>query len=204
MIIAGAGGHAKDLVMGLPGPHSDLVFFDDLSDNISSLFLEDFTVIRSVNELKIHFKNDPYFILGVGKPSARKALYEKCIKAGGELKGIRSESSQIGTIDVRIDDGVDIMPFSFISNSVTIGKGTLINTRANVHHDTTIGTFCEISPGSNLLGGVSIGNYCFVGAGVIILPNVTIGNSCVIGAGAVVTTDITDNQRVVGVPAKPI
>jgi acetyltransferase-like isoleucine patch superfamily enzyme len=83
-----------------------------------------------------------------------------------------------------------------------IGKGTLINTGAHLHHDIEIGDFCEIAPAALLLGKAKLGSHVFVGAGAIILPGITVGKNVVIGAGAIVTKNISDNQKVKGNPAK--
>lgn len=50
---------------------------------------------------------------------------------------------------------------------------------------------------------IKIGRGTWCGGHVIISSGITIGKSVIVGAGAVVTKDITDNEMVVGVPAKP-
>ncbi len=201
MIITGAGGHAKDLLTDIDIKNRPIVFFDESPNRASTLYLDRFEIISSLDDLATSFKTDPHFILGVGTPKNRILLFKKCSNAGGKLFSTISKSAVIGDSNVSIGAGVNIMPFVFVSNNVRIGEGSLINTRANIHHDVTIGTFCDISPGALILGGVTIGNESWVGAGAVILPNVKVGNNCTIGAGAVVTRDIKDHETMVGNPA---
>ncbi len=121
---------------------------------------------------------------------------------GGKVQSIISETAVIGNHEVDLREGLNVMPYVFISNSVKVGKGTLLNTRSSIHHDVEVGEFCDISPGATLLGGVKVGDLTHVGANATILPNVKVGKHCTIGAGAVVTKDLDDFKVAVGVPAK--
>ena len=204
MLIAGAGGHAKE-VLGIVADvynHDDIVFFDDYT-TIEILFGK-FRVIKKVTDLKNHFCINPEFVIGVGNPLDRRAIMKLCIDNGGVLKSIISPSAKIGKYEVYLSNGLNIMSGVTISQNVRIGQGTLINLNASIHHDCVVGEFCEISPSAQLLGRVSIGNDTSIGAGAIILPDVIIGNNVMVGAGSVVTKDIPDNTKVVGVPAKII
>jgi len=91
-----------------------------------------------------------------------------------------------------------------ITNSVTIGQGTLLNLNATIGHDSVIGRYCDIMPGVNISGNCTIGDYCAIGTNATILPNITIDNNVKVGAGAVVTKDVSSGQTVVGIPAKPL
>jgi len=98
----------------------------------------------------------------------------------------------------------DIFNLCFIGANTQIGKGCLINTGAQIHHEVEIRDFSEVNPGAVLLGKVKIGSFCSIGANATILPKVKIGNNVVVGAGSVVTQDVPDGVTVVGVPGKII
>ena len=202
MLIAGAGGHAKDLVTLFKHLNDNIYFFDDASRPSKDLFLDIYPVISSTDELALLFEKEPIFAIGVGGPKSRRILAGKCVKAGGQLISVVSQLADIADNKVELGIGLNIMPFVFISNEVKIGNGCLINTRANIHHEVEIGEFCDISPSAVILGGAKIGNDCFIGAGAKILPGIVIGNNCTIGAGAVVTQNVPDHQTYVGVPAR--
>ncbi|HKK24435.1 MAG TPA: NeuD/PglB/VioB family sugar acetyltransferase [Gracilimonas sp.] len=202
MLVAGAGRHAKDLLSILEEQNEDLFFFDDVTKERSDYFLESYPVIRSLNDIEQHFQGNNRFVLGIGGTRQRKEICQKLLSIGGTVQSVISSHSIVSNKYVFLGDGLNVMPFVFISNSVSIGEGTLLNTRSSVHHDVQIGIYCDISPGATLLGGVKVGDFTHIGANATILPDIKIGNDCVIGAGAVVTKDIPDNARIKGVPAK--
>ncbi|MBT1700519.1 acetyltransferase [Fulvivirgaceae bacterium PWU4] len=206
MIVAGASRHAKEILELLHQQESldDLYFFDDISKGGPELFYGRFPVVKSVEQAAVIFEKDPRFILGLGSPANRWKVASKLRTAGGKLVSVVAATSRTGHFDVSLGEGLNVMEFVMISNSVRIGEGCLVNAFAAVHHDVTVGRYCELSPRATVLGGASIGDFCSIGSGAIILPNVVIGNHVVVGAGAVVTKDVPDNSLAVGVPARKI
>lgn len=203
MIVLGAKGHAKDLLVVLNETEleqSAFSFFDDYTKPEETLFLDKYDIIHDINS--IDFKDNPDFVSAIGVPHMRRQVVEKFKKAGGNYQSIISKHAIIGALDVQIGKGANIMPFVFISNSVQIGEGCLINTGAYLHHDVIIGDYCDISPGAKILGRVKIGNNCSIGAGAIILPNIILGNNVTVGAGTVVVQNCLSENTIVGVPGK--
>ncbi len=204
MIIAGAGGHAQevlDILIRSGMPKQDIFFYDDL--NVDKLWVHaGFKVLKDTTQLSEVLKLNPFFCLGIGAPAVRKKMTELFQLAGGTIKSVRGNN--IVSDFSKPDQSVDIMDYAFVGPNSWIGRGTLINTRASVHHDVTIGEYCEISPGATLLGGVQVGSYCRVGAASVILPGVKVGSGVVIAAGAVVNKDLPDHVVVAGVPARII
>lgn len=202
----GSGGHAKEVLeVLLQNRYSKpIAFFNNVSplEQIPNLF-KHYTIIRQTESLKEWFlKQSPDFVLGIGGIEKRKMLWELALSCGGEPVNLIANNSSIGSVDVNTNPGLNVMQFVFVSNSVSIGKSALLNTRCNIHHDVEIGDFCEIGPGALLLGNCKIGNHSFIGAGAIILPGISIGNDCTIGAGAVVTKNIEKNLTVKGNPGR--
>lgn len=207
MLVAGAKRHAKEVLQLFHQSNQvdDLLFFDDVSDDLPKLLYGKFRIIKSVEELKIYFAvKSKDFVLGLGNPRYRKLVSDKLERSGGNLCSIISNNALVGSYNVLLEKGVNIMNKVMISNDVFIGEGTLINANSSLHHDVKVGIFCEISPNSVLLGGCEIGSYTMIGANSIILPNVKVGRNSIVGAGSVVTKNIPDNCLSVGVPAKII
>ena len=204
MLIAGAGRHAKDLYVVLKdnSVEDDFYFYDDTTTLREELFLGRYKVIISEHEASQYFLQDNKFAIGVGGVNGRRILYKKLIKLGGGVISVISKRSIIGCNQYSLGQGLNIMPYVFVSEAVKIGQGTLLNTRVSVHHDVEIGDFCDVAPGALLLGGVKVGNFSFIGANSTILPDVEIGVNCIVGAGAVVTKNVPDNSKVLGVPAR--
>jgi sugar O-acyltransferase (sialic acid O-acetyltransferase NeuD family) len=205
MLIIGAKGHATEIleIFHKNGEDYDLNFYDDINYETDFLYKK-FNILHKLDEVIELFKSDNSFVIGIGGTKIRSNLANKFIDIGGQLKSIISKDLKIGSFDVKLGEGLNIMSSVFISNNVSIGNGTLINYGVSIHHDCTIGEYCEISPKAQLLGGVTIEDYCFIGAGAIILPKVKICRNSIIGAGAVVLHDVSENEKIVGVPGKSI
>lgn len=206
MLIAGAGGHAKEILGILNECHFDeeIIFFDDSGRNQDTMFFGRYPIIHSLEEAKRLFLKNNNFVLGVGKPLLRKKLSENLISVGGDLCSIISPFAQIGTVAVNIGIGVNIMTNAVITQNLTIGTGALIHVHCSVHHDTVIGDFSELSPGCRILGAASIGAFVSVGAGAIVLPGIKIEDHVIVGAGAVVTKHVKKGRTVMGVPARSV
>ncbi|UZD23030.1 acetyltransferase [Algoriphagus halophytocola] len=203
MVIAGAGGHGKEVkhvLLSQGFPSGELVFFDEDPEQSNSLFEDDFLIV-SVDELKVQLKKDPRFVLGVGNPVFREKLFHLLTSLGGSAFGINCVSKENS---MTTNQNFDAMPFSFIGPLTTVGRGALINTRAHVHHEAVVGEFSEVGPGAMLLGGAKIGKKCRIGAGAVILPGIELGDEVIVGAGAVVTKRVARSSRIFGVPARVI
>ncbi|PZX57768.1 sugar O-acyltransferase (sialic acid O-acetyltransferase NeuD family) [Algoriphagus ratkowskyi] len=198
MIIAGAGGHGKEVrhVLIQQGfSHSEISFFDEDPTRLID------SGILSSEETQAHFSKDSRFVLGVGNPFFREKLYNLLVALGGTLFGLTNHHP---VLSEDLAYGFDEMPFSFIGPDTKIGLGVLVNTRAHIHHDCEVGDFSEIGPGAMMLGGSKIGKHCRIGAGVIVLPGVELGDGVIVGAGAVVTKSVFEKSTLVGIPAKTL
>lgn len=207
MLIGGAYRHAKEILDIIYNQNQNnldnIVFFDDVSDRLSKpASFYSFKILHSLDEAREQFKSNAKFVLGLGGTINRSKMYEKLKACGGEIHSIVASTAVIGHYNVLLEDGLNIMNFSFISSEVNIGKGTLINAYAAIHHDVTIGKFCEISPRATILGGCKIGDFSSIGSGATILPDIVVGQNVIIGAGTIVTKDVPDNSLVMGVPGK--
>jgi sugar O-acyltransferase (sialic acid O-acetyltransferase NeuD family) len=203
MLIAGAGGHAFELldILISEGKTKNLVFFDEI--NPRERFQDRFPIIHSPEEVKAHFQKDPFFILGTGNPQLRHQFYLRFTGLGGRLISVQGKGVAFSNFSSGAEEA-DIFNLCFIGANTQIGKGCLINTGAQIHHEVRIGDFTEVNPGAVLLGKVEVGKFCSIGANATILPKVKIGNKVTVGAGSVVTQDVPDGVKVVGVPGRVV
>lgn len=206
MLILGAKGHAKEVldVIQQGGEDREIIFFDDLSGDLPEHLFGKYRIVRNMRDAEKVLSQDKRFVLGIGNPIARYTLAGKFIALGGDLGSVISPFSRIGSHNVFLGRGLNVMTGAVITNEITVGEGTLINAGCSIHHDTRIGRYCEISPGVRVTGGCVVGDFCSIGTGAVLIPRVRLGNNVVVGAGGVVTEDVEDNVLVVGVPARPI
>lgn len=202
MIITGAGGHSLeifDVLLTLGFNAEEILFYDDYT---SVTVINNCKVLKNKTELRDNFKLSTEFCLGVGNPNLRNQMYNLMTELGGTHYSVISPFAAVSKFCT--NEGADIMPFSFISSKTILGKGVLINTRANIHHEVEIGDFTEVSPSSNILGKVKIGAFCRIGANTTILPCKQIGDQVITGAGSVLTKDVFSFKKIVGIPGKSV
>lgn len=203
MLIGGAGGHAIEILDILLETNSqeEIAFFDDVTDvqNVHGSFL----VLKDETQARDWLSRSKHFCIGAGGVKTRQFLYRLLSKFGGELIGVRARTAEISSFS-NVDSCVDVCKQVFISSLAAVGRGTLVNTGARIHHHVHVGMFCEISPGSTLLGGVTIGDYCSVGSGAVVLPKISVCKNVVIGAGSIVTRNIFEPGTYVGNPARRV
>lgn len=201
MIIAGAGGHAREIRMLMDSlPAGPLYFFDNTTADAPSS-IDGLEVVRTQERARQILGKDPRFIIGTGGSAVRRTLCELLQGWGGEPFSFIAASAMISGFETSVGTGVNIMHAAFISSSVRVGDGSLINTSSQLHHEVVTGHFCEVGPAAVLLGKVRLGSNVSIGAGAILLPEITIGDGAIIGAGAVVTKNVRASQTVKGVPA---
>lgn len=207
MLIVGAKGFAKEVLEVVYRDYSseEIVFYDDISDDLPVMLYNKFKILRSLEEVKAYYLDKPFnFVIGIGNPQLRRMLYEKFIAVGGVFKSVVSSTVFIGSFGNVIGDGSNLMLNAILTNDIVIGKGVIVNQLTSVGHDVIIEDFVELCPNVCISGNCVIGENTFIGTGAIVLPKVKVGKNVVIGAGAVVSKDLPDNCVAVGVPAKVI
>jgi len=203
MLIIGAGGLAKEVLEIFDRSINDnFLFLDNLTTDLNKKLFGKYEIIHNDNQVTEYFKKSTKkFVNAVGNQFKRSELNINLITLGGKNVSAISNKANIGTLDVKIEDGVIIMSGANISNDVEIKAGTLIYYNCNITHGCRLGNYVQLAPAVNLLGNVKIGDFTNIGANATILPNITIGCNSIIGAGSVVTKDVPDYSKALGVPA---
>jgi sugar O-acyltransferase (sialic acid O-acetyltransferase NeuD family) len=207
MLIIGAKGFAKEVLQVFhdKGLIVKIAFYDDVNDAISGLLFNEFPILKNEDEVVQFFKtHGNEFTIGIGSPALRFKLYKKFTHLGGNFVSSISPLAQIGSYDVSIGAGSNLLSQAILSNSSRIGVGCILYYNVVITHDCVVEDFVELAPNAILLGRCRIGEFTQIGANATILPDVKIGKNVIIGAGSVVTKDIPDNSVAVGIPAKVI
>ena len=204
MIIVGAKGFAKEIleVLHQLNKIDHLAFYDDISTDLPDIIYNKFNILRNKEDVfQFMLKNGNEYTLGIGNPIIRKKLNDKFIMWDGITTSTISATAEIGSYNVEIEKGCNVLPLSIIANGVKLGKGCIVYYNSMLTHDCQIGDFVEISPGATLLGACIVGDYSQIGANATILPKIIIGSNVIVAAGAVVTKNVPDNCMIAGVPA---
>lgn len=187
----GASGHAKVIMDIIHAQGDEIgVLYDDAPHS---------TEIHDKQVLKASETNiEAPLIISIGSNKIRKLISERC-----SLKYAKAiyPKAQISNT-VSIGDGTVIMQGAIIQADTEIGRHCIINTGASVDHECKIEDFVHISPHATLCGNVFVGEGSWIGAGSIIIPGIKIGKWCVIGAGSVVRHNIPDGVIAFGNPCK--
>ena len=88
-----------------------------------------------------------------------------------------------------------------LSNTI-IGKNTYIDNQVHIAHNNKIGDNCIIAGQVGFAGSSSLGNNVMIGGQAGVSGHLKIGNNVHIGGGSGVINDVSDNNKVMGYPAK--
>jgi UDP-3-O-[3-hydroxymyristoyl] glucosamine N-acyltransferase len=88
-----------------------------------------------------------------------------------------------------------------LSNTI-IGKNTYIDNQVHIAHNNKIGDNCIIAGQVGFAGSSTLGNNVMIGGQAGVSGHLKIGNNVHIGGGSGVLNDISENNKVMGYPAK--
>lgn len=201
--IFGAGGVGLDIGIDLLSCNDRVVFLDDnisVKDKvygIGSLLVGGSEKLEDPRFLRRHD-----LIVAIGDNDKRRELSELARRNAANLSIFIHPDATVG-MRVELDNGILILRGACVSNTVKIGKGTIVDMGAVVPHDTVLGEYVNIAPNVTL-GSCRIGDGTLVGLGAVVKTGVTVGRNVLVGMGAVVTHDVEDNVVVFGNPARVI
>ncbi len=197
LAILGAGGHGRvvaDCAIG--AGWADVAFFDDNPSAHSQV-----KVRGTTNELFGTVRSFGGVIVAFGDNRLRLSVYRRLVDVGAAPISV-------------------VHPFAFVSNTATIGPGTVViagavvnagaqvgvacilNTGCSIDHDSVLADGVHVSPGARIAGEVNVGERTWIGIGASIRHQIVIGSDVIVGAGAAVVKNVPDGLRVVGVPAR--
>lgn len=199
VVIYGAGGHGRVVLDILLGDGIGVSGFLDDDTEKAGQEIRGFKVLGDWSYLKD--ADSVRVVLGIGNNIVREKIFRRAKDMRIEvLSAVHTKAVVSG--DVRMGEGVVIMPGAVISPGAVLEDGVVVNTGATVDHDCYLGRFCQIWPGAHVAGTVRVGEFSYVGTGASVVPNINIGKHVMVGAGAVIISDVPDNVTIVGNPGR--
>lgn len=130
-------------------------------------------------------------INGIGQlpgSDLRRRIFEQFCDKGFHFPPLIHPNAWVAP-GTRLAEGVQVMAGAIVQPDCSIGRNTIINTRAGVDHDCEIGAHAHIAPGATLCGGVHIGDHSFIGAGATLIQGLTLGPHTFVRAGLTVCSN---------------
>lgn len=139
-------------------------------------------------------------IVAIGDAAIREQKQSELLMKGYQLSTIVHPSAYVSE-SATIGQGTVILAGAVVQTSTSLSEGVIINNNATVDHHCSVDRFTHICPGVSIAGGNRIGARCTIGTGASVRPNCTIADDTMIGAGSAVVGDLASGTWA-GVPAK--
>jgi sugar O-acyltransferase (sialic acid O-acetyltransferase NeuD family) len=200
LVIVGAAGQGREtaLVKLLDGDSDSFIGF--LDDGVSGATPEGWPILGPISAATEYRRAS--FIIAINDPRSRRRVATRLRELGITRWGTLVHPEVRISRSNRIGHGCSLLGGCTLTTNIRIGDHSIVNRGAQIGHDCDIGAFCSINPGACVSGTVSIGSGCELGSNCTIRQLVRIGAGATIGMGSVVLKDVSQDQVVVGNPAR--
>lgn len=203
LLIIGAGSVGKFIAYNIENFTQSFEIIGFLDDDITkhNQIIAGFPVLGSVEKLNDFSGKEIALVLGIAFPKVKKDLFEKYLYLSFDFPSFISKNAWISN-EVSVGKGSIIYPGVSINYETSIADFVVINMNCAIGHNCSVGKFSSFSPGVNLGGNTTIGNFVEMGIGAATIQGISIADNAKIGGQAMVVKNISEGKTVVGVPAK--
>jgi sugar O-acyltransferase (sialic acid O-acetyltransferase NeuD family) len=207
IVLVGAGDHGRGVLeilrrMQSAGSANEVIGFVD--DSPTAQAVDGIPVLGSTGWLVQNGQRlDAAVIIALASPAAKKRIAQLLGEAGVRFASAVHPRADLAP-SVTLERGSVINSGVAVVYDTRIGAHVTINLNATVGHHVHIGDYATIAPGANILGKVELGEGCMVHANAVVLPSIRIGKGAVVGAGSVVIADVAPDTTVFGNPARVV
>ena len=200
--IIGSGGFAREVLRLAEDIRKkkdiwiDQIYFVEL-DDFYTKDLVDKTRVLKFSECNLDKMS---FIIAIGNPIIKK-------KVSNELPSNIHYTSLISplsfvTDDVKYSKGLIVMPFTYVSCNVKLGKHVHINSHCTIGHDTNIGDYSTTAHSVMIAGANTISDLCYFGMNSSTRQGISICEKVTIGLNSGVVKSIIKSGVYSGTPSK--
>lgn len=196
IILIGAGGHSKACIDVIIAEGKFKIAGLVAPEHGSSTELLDIPLIGKDEDLETLRNDYQYAFITVGQiksPVVRTTLYHRLKALGFILPIIVSPRAYVSN-SATLGEGTIVMHGAVVNADATIGNNCIINSQSLVEHDAVIKDHCHIAPGAIVNGGVVVGAKSFIGSGAVTRQYINIGSECIIGAGMYLSHDLGSGE----------
>jgi len=205
LLLIGARGIAKRVLdaLEMDEMYSEIALLDGYADYDH---LYSYQIIGKSDDLEDYRSQFSHALVCIADTRTRMHYIERVIEAGYEVPNVIHKRAYVSK-SVKMGIGVIINAMAAVQADSKLGNGCVIETGAVVEHDNVLDDCVTIAPNASTMGFVKIGSKTFVGGAACVINTVCIGENVLVGAGSVVMSDVPDGVMVAGCPAeikKPI
>lgn len=205
--IIGAGGFAREVAwlierINLTEKTWEIKGFLDDDTSIQGTMINGYPVKGSIEYIN-QIEEDVWVANAVGSSKTRELINARVSNPKVSFATLIDPSVYISNTNT-IGEGTIICAGTIVTVNTKIGKHVIVNLDCTIGHDAIISDYVTVYPSVNISGLVSAEPGVEIGTGTQIIQGKKIGKSSIIGAGAVIVKDIPKNCTAVGSPAKPI
>ncbi len=204
LFIIGAGSVGGHIAYNITEYSDEFVIAGFFDDDLQKVGTSQFGVkiLGTVDEvLKL---KDAHIVIGISFPKIKQKII-KLLSSNSTLKFPTLVHSRAWISNgVSLGKGSIIYPGTAINYGSNIDDFVCINMNCSLGHHTKVGRYVSLAPGVNTGGYTTVEDGVEIGIGTSTLQKVCIGRESIIGGQTMVIEDITAGATAVGVPAKTI
>jgi len=206
LVIIGAGGLGRELIDLVEAVNAVerrfqlLGFVDDGSPDEALLQRRGTRLLGPIRELA---RIDAVYVIGIGAPTARKAIDELMTGTGRRAATLVHPSAVVGG-ENRLGEGTVICSHVSVTTNVSTGRHVQLHVNCTVGHDAALASYVTVLPGATVAGRVVLEEGVTVGTNAAVIQGIRVGALAIVGAGAAVVRDVAAGVTAVGVPARPV
>ena len=203
--IIGTGGFAREVLQLAYDIKEKSKTFD--FNEISFVEFDEFYKEKTIDYVKVlklsecNFENTR-FVIAIADPLIRYKISKELPK-NTKFSSLISPLAFIAN-DVKLEPGLIVMPFSYISCNVKLGNHNHINSHCVIGHDTVLGDFFTSACSVMISGNNIINDSCYFGMNSSTRQGINICKNVTIGLNSGVVKNITEAGTFIGTPAKPL